>query len=137
MPVLPDHVDERSEAYQANRSHLLELLAEHDRQLALVNGGGGEKYVARHRQRGKLLARERVELLIDRDSPLLELSPLAAWGTDFPVGAGLFTGIGVIEGTECLITANDPTVRGGTSTVATLRKNLRAMEIAKENHLPS
>ncbi len=136
MPVLPDHVDERAEAYQLNRSHLLELLAEHDRQLALVNGGGGEKYVARHRQRGKLLARERVELLVDRDAALLELSPLAAWGTDFPVGAGLFTGIGVIEGTECLITANDPTVRGGTSTVATLRKNLRAMEIAKENHLP-
>ena len=66
MTVLADHVDERSEAYQANRTHLLELLAEHDRQLALVNGGGGEKYVARHRQRGKLLARERVELLIDR-----------------------------------------------------------------------
>ena len=88
MTVLADHVDERSEAYQANRAHLLELIAEHDRQLALVNSGGGEKYVARHRQRGKLLARERVELLIDADSPLLELSPLAAWGTDFPVGAG-------------------------------------------------
>ena len=88
MPVLADHVDERSEAYQANRAQLLELLAEHDRQLALVNDGGGEKYVERHRQRGKLLCRERVELLVDRDSPFLELSPLAAWGTDFPVGAG-------------------------------------------------
>ena len=136
MPVLADHVDERSEAYQANRTHLLELIAEHDRQLALVNGGGGEKYIARHRQRGKLLARERIELLIDTDSPLLELSPLAAWGTDFPVGAGLFTGVGVVEGTECLLTANDATVRGGTSTVATLRKNLRAMEIARQNRLP-
>ena len=88
VTVLADHVDERSEAYQANRAHLLELIAEHDRQLALVNQGGGEKYIARHRQRGKLLCRERVELLVDRDSPLLELSPLAAWGTDFPVGAG-------------------------------------------------
>ena len=136
MTVLADHVDERSEAYQANRAHLLVLLAEHDRQLALVNDGGGEKYVARHRQRGKLLARERVERLVDRDSPLLELSPLAAWGTDFPVGAGLFTGVGVIEDTECVIIANDPTVRGGTSTVATLRKNLRAMEIARQNRLP-
>jgi acetyl-CoA carboxylase carboxyltransferase component len=136
MTVLADHVDERSEAFQANRAHLLELLAEHDRQLALVNGGGGEKYVARHRARGKLLARERVELLIDPDSPLLELSPLAAWGTDFPVGAGMFSGIGVIEGTECVITANDPTVRGGTSTVATVRKTLRAMEIARQNRLP-
>ena len=136
MTVLADHVDERSEAYQANRAHLLDLLAEHDRQLALVNGGGGEKYVDRHRARGKLLARERVELLIDADSPLLELSPLAAWGTDFPVGAGMFSGIGVIEGTECMITANDPTVRGGTSTVATVRKTLRAMEIARQNRLP-
>jgi len=136
MTVLPNRVDERSEAYQANRAHLLELLAEHDRQLELVNGGGGEKYVARHRARGKLMVRERVELLVDPDSPLLELSPLAAWGTDFPVGAGMFSGIGVIEGTECVITGNDPTVRGGTSTVATLRKNLRAMEIARQNRLP-
>ncbi len=136
MSVLRDNVDTRSEAYQANRTHLLALLAEHDRQLALVNGGGGEKYVARHRQRGKLLARERVELLIDADSPLLELSPLAAWGTDFPVGAGMFTGVGVVEGTECVLIANDATVRGGTSTVATLRKNLRAMEIARQNRLP-
>ena len=136
MTVLPNRVDERSEAYQANRAHLLELLAEHDRQLELVNGGGGEKYVARHRARSKLMVRERVELLVDPDSPLLELSPLAAWGTDFPVGAGMFSGIGVIEGTECVITGNDPTVRGGTSTVATLRKNLRAMEIARQNRLP-
>ena len=136
MPVLADHVDERSEAYQANRAHLLELIAEHDRQLALVNQGGGEKYIARHRQRGKLLCRERVELLVDPDSPLLELSPLAAWGTDFPVGAGLFTGVGVVEGVECVIIANDPTVRGGTSTTATVTKNLRALEIARQNRLP-
>jgi acetyl-CoA carboxylase carboxyltransferase component len=136
MTVLANHVDPRSEAYQANRARLLELLAEHDRQLALVNNGGGDKYVARHRQRGKLLCRERVELLIDADSPLLELSPLAAWGTDFPVGAGVFAGIGVVENTECVIVANDPTVRGGTSTTATVRKTLRAMEIARENRLP-
>ena len=81
MTVLGDHVDERSEAFQANRAHLLALLAEHDRQLALVNNGGGDKYIERHRQRGKLLCRERVELLVDRDAPLLELSPLAAWGS--------------------------------------------------------
>ena len=129
-------IDERSEAHQANRAQLLELIAEHDRQLALVNQGGGEKYLARHRQRGKLLCRERVELLVDADSPLLELSPLAAWGTDFPVGAGLFTGVGVVEGVECVIIANDPTVRGGTSTTATVRKNLRALEIARQNRLP-
>ena len=136
MTVLGDHVDERSEAFQANRAHLLALLAEHDRQLALVNNGGGDKYIARHRQRGKLLCRERVELLVDADAPLLELSPLAAWGTDFPVGAGVFTGVGVVEGTECVIIANDPTVRGGTSTTATVKKTLRAMAIAMENRLP-
>ena len=136
MTVLADHVDERSEAFQANRAHLLALMAEHDRQLALVNNGGGDKYIARHRQRGKLLCRERVELLVDADAPLLELSPLAAWGTDFPVGAGVFTGVGVVEGTECVIIANDPTVRGGTSTTATVKKTLRAMAIAMENRLP-
>ncbi len=136
MTVLGDHVDERSEAFQANRAHLLALLAEHDRQLALVNNGGGDKYIARHRQRGKLLCRERVELLVDADAPLLELSPLAAWGTDFPVGAGVFTGVGVVEGIECVIIANDPTVRGGTSTTATVKKTLRAMAIAMENRLP-
>jgi acetyl-CoA carboxylase carboxyltransferase component len=136
VTVLGDHVDERSEAFQANRAHMLALLAEHDRQLALVNQGGGEKYIARHRQRGKLLCRERVELLVDADSPLLELSPLAAWGSDFPVGAGVFTGIGVVEDVECVIIANDPTVRGGTSTTWTVKKTLRAMEIARENRLP-
>ncbi len=136
MPVLTSNVDVRSDTFQANRASLLEQLAEHDRQLALVNNGGGDKYVERHRKRGKLLARERVELLVDEGSPLLELSPLAAWGTDFPVGAGMFTGVGVIEGVECVIVANDPTVRGGTSTTSTVRKNLRAMEISRENRMP-
>jgi acyl-CoA carboxylase subunit beta len=136
MAVLADRVDERSEAYAANRAAMLAALEVHDAELAKVNAGGGEKYVARHRQRGKLLVRERVELLVDADSPFLELSPLAAWGTDFPVGSGMVTGIGVIEGTECVIIGNDPTVRGGTSGVAGLRKNLRAMEIARQNRLP-
>lgn len=136
MTILADRVDERDAQFRANHEALLELLAEHDRQLALVNAGGGEAKIERHRGRGKLLCRERVELLVDPDSPLLELSPLAAWGTDFPVGAGLFTGIGVIEGVECVIIANDPTVRGGTSTTSTVRKSLRAMQIARENRLP-
>ncbi|MEV7969570.1 carboxyl transferase domain-containing protein [Sphaerisporangium sp. NPDC088356] len=98
--------------------------------------GGGAKYVERHHQRGKLLARERVELLVDPDSPFLELSPLAAWGTDFPVGASVITGIGVVEGVECVIVASDPTVRGGSSNPWTLRKTLRASDIALENRLP-
>lgn len=99
--------------------------------------GGGEKSVERHRQRGKLLARERIELLIDQDSAFLELSTLAAWGTDFPVGANLVTGIGVVEGTECMIVANDPTSRGGASNPATLKKSARAAQIAAENNLPT
>ena len=78
---------------------------------------------------------ERVRLLIDADSPLLGC-PARRVGTDFPVGAGVFTGIGVVENVECVIVANDPTVRSGTSTTATVTKTLRAMEIARENRLP-
>ncbi|CBH49645.1 putative acetyl/propionyl-CoA carboxylase beta subunit [Prescottella equi 103S] len=111
---------------------LAELEVEHAKALA----GGGEKYVERHHKRGKLLARERIELLIDPDSPFLELSPLAAWGTEFPVGASTIVGIGVVSGVECLIVANDPTVRGGTSNPWTLKKGFRANDIAVQNRLP-
>src|SRR5262249_56186208 len=99
-------------------------------------GGGGEKDGQRGRGRGQLLARERIELILDPDTPFLELSPLAAWGSAYPVGASLVTGIGVVEGVECLITANDPTVRGGASNPWTLKKALRANEIAFANRLP-
>jgi acetyl-CoA carboxylase carboxyltransferase component len=98
--------------------------------------GGGDNYVTRHRERGKLLARERIDLLLDRDTAFLELSPLAGWGTDDPLGAGLVTGIGQIEGVECLVSANDPTVKGGTSSPTTIAKSLRAQEIALRNRLP-
>src|SRR5882757_3736638 len=113
-------------------ARLAELDAEHAKALA----GGGERYVERHHARGKLLARERIELLLDPDSPFLELSPLAAWGTEFPVGASTVTGVGVVSGVECVVVANDPTVRGGTSNPWTLRKTLRAMDIAAANRLP-
>src|SRR6188508_3212099 len=136
MPVLPDRVNESSEAFQANRAALLAQLALVDEQLALANGGGGAAYVKRHRDRGKLLARERVELILDQDAPFLELSPVAAWGTSFPVGASVVTGVGVIEGVECMVIANDPTVRGGASNPITFKKSQRAMHIAKENRLP-
>jgi len=119
-------------AAAAMRTRLAELDSEHTKTL----GGGGEKYVRRHHDRGKLLPRERIELLLDPDSPFLELSPLAAWGTDFPVGASVVTGIGVVEGVECVIVANDPTVRGGTSNPWTLRKSLRADDIALQNRMP-
>jgi acyl-CoA carboxylase subunit beta len=123
---------ERAANRETMLARLAELSAEHEKAVA----GGGEKYVERHRSRGKLLARERIELLVDPDSPFLELSPLAAWGSDYPVGASLVTGIGVVEGTECVITANDPTVRGGASNPWTLKKALRANEIAFANRLP-
>nr|WP_245920302.1 carboxyl transferase domain-containing protein [Actinomadura mexicana] len=115
---------------------MLEKLAALDAEHTKALEGGGEKYVARHRARGKLLARERVELLLDPDSPFLELSPLAAWGSDFPVGASVVTGIGVVEGVECMIVANDPTVRGGSSNPWTVKKSFRASDIALENRLP-
>ena len=136
MTILANRIDPRDEQYLANRAALMQSLALHDEQLALATAGGGDKYIARHRARGKMLIRERIELLIDTDSPFLELSPLAAWGTDFPVGAGLVTGIGVIAGTECMITGNDATIRGGTSGAAGVTKSLRALEIAAQNHLP-
>jgi acetyl-CoA carboxylase carboxyltransferase component len=136
MPVLSSRVDPTSEPYRSNRAGQLAAIAALNEQLELARAGGGPKYAQRHRDRGRLLARERIELLVDRDSPLLELSSLAAWGTDFPVGASIVTGIGVVSGVECVLIAHDPTVRGGAMNPYTLRKNLRALEIARRNRLP-
>jgi acetyl-CoA carboxylase carboxyltransferase component len=136
VPVLRSKVDVASEAFATNRDGNVRHLAEHDEQLALAMAGGGEKYTTRHRQRGKLLVRERIELLLDRDTAFLELSPLAAWGTEFQVGGSIVTGIGVVSGVECVIIGHEPTVRGGTMNPLTLRKNLRAFEIARTNRLP-
>src|SRR6185436_18232440 len=115
---------------------MLERLAELDEALTQATAGGGEKYVTRHHARGKLLARERIELLVDRDSPFLEIAPLAAYGSKFPVGASVITGIGLVEGVPCMIVANDPTVRGGAVNPITLKKTQRAGEIALANRLP-
>jgi acyl-CoA carboxylase subunit beta len=135
-PALPSSVDIASEAYTANRSGQLDALAKLDEQLDAVRAGGGPKYSERHHQRGRLLVRERIELLVDRDAPFLELSPLAAWGTQFAVGASMVTGIGVVSGVECVLIAHDPTVRGGAMNPYTLKKTLRALEIARTNRLP-
>ncbi|HEY0948877.1 acyl-CoA carboxylase subunit beta [Nocardioides sp.] len=120
-----------------HRTAMLEKLDALDTEHAKAVAGGGPKYVERHHARGKLLPRERIELLIDEGSAFLELSPLAGWGSDFPVGASVVTGIGVIEGVECMITANDPTVKGGASNPWTVKKIFRASQIAEENGLPT
>ncbi|MBC9732518.1 acyl-CoA carboxylase subunit beta [Nocardioides marmotae] len=112
---------------------LADLDAEHARAVA----GGGERYVERHHARGKLTPRERIELLLDEGSAFLELSPLAGWGSDFTVGASVVTGIGVVEGVECLVVAHDPTVKGGASNPWTLKKIFRANQVAEENGLPT
>lgn len=136
VTVLSTALDLDGADYRANRETMLAKLADLDAEHAKALAGGGPKYVERHRKRGKLLARERIELLLDPDTPFLELSPLAAWGSDYTVGASLVTGIGVVEGVECLITANDPTVRGGASNPWSLKKALRANDIALANRLP-
>ncbi len=136
MEVLRSHVDTRSEEYQQNRAALLEQLDYLNEQLALARAGGGEKYVKRHLARGKLMARERIELLLDRDSPFLEVAPLAAWGTEFGLGGSTVAGVGVVSGVECVITASEPTVRGGSVNPIGLRKSGRVMEMAAQNRMP-
>lgn len=115
---------------------MLARLVELQQLLEAARQGGGPKYISRHHDRGRLLARERIELLIDPDAPFLELSPLAGWDTQFTVGASIVTGIGVVSGIECVLIAHDPTVRGGTMNPFTLKKTLRAMDISRENRLP-
>src|SRR4051812_11898240 len=136
MPVLTSNLDPRAAAYSENRQAMLERLTELDSALRQARGGGGEKYVARHHARGKLLPRERIELLVDRDAPFLEICPVAAWGTDYPVGASVVTGIGIVEGIPCVIVANDPTVRGGAVNPFSLKKTQRAGQVARETRLP-
>ncbi len=122
---------------QTRRAAMLAKIADLDTEHAKAVLGGGERAIERHHKRDKLLARERIELLIDPGSAFLELSPLAGWGSDFTVGASVITGIGVVEGVECLITANDPTVKGGASNPWTLKKGFRASQIGEENNLPT
>src|SRR6202049_2307334 len=136
MSQLRSTLDPKGEAYTAAASVAESRLEEIEAELAKALGGGGPKYVERHHARGKLTARERIELLIDADAPFLELSPLAAYGSAFQIGASLVVGIGAVSGVECLIVANDPTVKGGTSNPWTLRKILRANQIAFQNRLP-
>jgi acyl-CoA carboxylase subunit beta len=136
VTVLGSSLDTGGGQYQARREAMLSKLAELDAEHAKAIGGGGPRYVQRHRDRGKLTVRERVELLVDPDSPLLELSALAGYGTGFPVGGSNVTAIGIVASTPVLISASDPTVRGGSTNPWSLRKSIRAMQIAIENRLP-
>ncbi|HEX6394379.1 MAG TPA: carboxyl transferase domain-containing protein [Acidimicrobiales bacterium] len=135
-PVIPSNVDRHDPIFKANHAGMVALLDEINRLLRQASEGGGSKAIERHRSRGKLLVRERVALLLDPDSPFLELSPLAGYKTDYNVGGGMLLGIGVVEGTECVIIANDPTDLGGAMTAVSIPKLMRALEVARLNHMP-
>lgn len=131
-------INTSSPEFRENKKEFLGILNEYRSILKNVRHGASGKAVERHKKRGKLLARERVDLLVDPDTPFLELSTLAAYGLyddQFP-SAGIITGIGVIQGQEAIIIANDATVKGGTYVAETIKKHVRAQQVAIENHLP-
>src|SRR5690348_3421140 len=138
MPVIPTAVDSKSETFRGNAAHLRKLTDELKTLLARTAEGGGAKAREKHVARGKLLPRERIRALLDPGSPFLEISPLAAHGMydGAAPAAGIITGIGSVNGTEVVVVANDATVKGGTYFPITVKKHLRAQEIALENRLP-
>jgi 3-methylcrotonyl-CoA carboxylase beta subunit/propionyl-CoA carboxylase len=138
MDILETHVDTRSDLYRSNYERMAALVAELQERTALVKQGGGARYLQRHREQGKLPVRDRIDKLLDPGSPFLELSALAAWDlyeSEAP-SAGVVTGIGRVSGREVLIVANDATVKGGTYYPITVKKHVRAQEVAMENRLP-
>ena len=136
MAVLESRLDVRSDAYRENRARMLDALAQLDDLYAEAAQGGGEQAMARLRSRDKMPLRERISLVLDRDSPFLEISPLAAWRSNYAVGSGFIVGIGVIENTECVILGHDPSVRAGAFNQFNSKKLMRGLEIARENRLP-
>ena len=138
MPVLKSKLDTASAKFSANRQAMEELVAELREKTASAALGGSERARKRHTERGKLLPRERVEHLLDPATPFLEIGALAANGMydDEAPGAGIITGVGRVEGRECMIVCNDATVKGGAYFPMTVKKHLRAQEIAMQNHLP-
>jgi acetyl-CoA carboxylase carboxyltransferase component len=129
---------QRDESFAARQERLTQLVEELRERTAQVAAGGGEKALERHRDRGKLTARERIDRLLDPDSAFLELNTLAAWDLydGQAPGAGIVTGIGVLEGQQCVLVANDATVKGGSYFPLTVKKHLRAQEVAQQNNLP-
>ena len=138
MDVLASQVRVGSDEFRANRDRMLALVRELGERHGRVREGGGPKYLERHRAQGKLPVRERLAQLLDADTPFLELSPLAAWGMydDEAPAAGIVTGVGRVSGREVLVVANDATVKGGTYYPITVKKHVRAQQIALENRLP-
>jgi len=138
MQRLPSRIRAESPEYPANREKMTALVVQLRERLAQAREGGGARYLQRHREQGKLPVRERIDRLLDDGSPFLELSPLAAWDmydNEAP-GAGLVTGIGRVAGREVLVVANDATVKGGTYYPITVKKHVRAQQVAIENRLP-
>ena len=135
-PPFRSKLDPRTEEFNENRRVMLERLHEIDGLLDEAEAGGGPDSVARLIKRGKLPVRERIALVLDPDSPFLEISPLAGYNSDYVVGGGAVLGIGVIAGVECILFANDPTVLGGALTPYVAKKWMRALEIARDNGIP-
>src|SRR3977135_3407082 len=138
MPVIETRLDTRGPAFASNRDALAALVADLKARVAEIEQGGGALARERHTGRGKLLPRERVRSLLDTGSPLLEFSQFAAYGMydDTIAAAGIITGLGRVSGRECVVISNDATVKGGTYYPMTVKKHLRAQDIARENNLP-
>jgi len=138
MQILPTLVSKDSQSFRANHERMRQLVSDLRARLAAAREGGGAKYVERHRQQGKLPVRERIARLVDQGSSFLELSPLAGYGVyeDETPGAGIVTGIGRVSGRDVAVIANDATVKGGTYYPVTVKKHLRAQQVALENRLP-
>ena len=136
MQPLTSSIDPRTEDFQKNRADMLEQIGVMNDLLKEVAQGGGEEAFARLRGRGKMSIRQRVALALDPDTPFLEISPLAAWNSNFTVGSGFILGIGQISGVECVILGHDPSVRAGAFNAFNSKKLMRGLEIARENRMP-
>lgn len=136
MAIIESRLDRRSEIFARNRADMLDSLNMLDDLFAEAARGGGEQETARLRARGKMPLRERISMALDRDSPFLEISPLAAWRSNFNVGSGFVVGIGVISGVECVILGHDPSVRAGAFNPFNSKKLMRGLEIARTNRMP-
>ena len=136
MPILESKLDARDEIFQRNRADMYETLDEIQALLDEAAQGGGPEAMERLASRGKMPIRERIAAVLDRDSPFLEISPLAAWRSPFAVGSGFVVGIGSIEGVECVILGHDPSVRAGAFNAFNAKKLMRGLQLARENRLP-